>query len=962
MGGVHELLTKAVKEAARLLDADGAMVYLIDPATGNLRFAHDSGIESPRSRAWVRSLSLAPGTGMFGRAVVERGVVVTDDYGTDPSFRHAEGTDRVVADIGIRSMVVAPLVAGDEVFGAIGTFSTRPAAFDQAQIALVRALADHAAAAMANTRLIEDLDRSRIELAERADIERTLRQINVRISAAADLSSVLQLAVDEAARLLRADGARIDLIDAQSGLLRWAYASGAVKPDDDMWPNDPDETLDQGISGQAVVNARPFWTGDYGRDERFPHGAGADSYVDAAGIRSVMAAPLIGEAGAFGALTTFTSRADAWGDAEAGLLEAIAAQAAIAIARTRLLEELDRSRGALARRAEAEQALREIAARITAMRDPAEILQHVVELASRLVGGQGAILDILDEESGHLRWAFDDGLRRLFTDEERAMLWISVGVGATGSAVAEDRVVIAGDDLSAQFPPSPESTQFYERTGFRSMIAAPITGDDGPLGVIEVYAVLPNAFDEEDAALIRALAGQAAIAITNARLIEELASSQTALARTAEAERTLREIVAQVSAMHDKEQILQVVVEAASRLLRANGAMIDLLDQAAAMSEWTSRQTDVSIATNTALLDEVDLEPNAGVSGTALVTRKVEWTGDYLADARFDHSPERDAFVRDGGIHSVIAAPVLQRGEVLGAITVYSDRRDAFDEQDAAVLAGLADQASIAIANVTLIGELERSREENAQRADAERTLREIAARVSSILDPATVLTQIVAESARLLGSDGSRIDLWDERLGALRWAYSSGEAMAEVPDWGRTGGLKPRQAVAGLAFAEQRPVMTEDFLADERFETTPEIEAFVRKAGIRAVISAPLTGEGERSPRGPVGRVARAGRLHGDRGRAPSGPRHARVDRDHERAPHGGARTLARGHRAARRRRGRPAPDRGPDHRPARAGRGPAARDRRGAAPPACRRRPHRPVRRRDRHAPVGLRRGRPR
>ena len=543
------------------------------------------------------------------------------------------------------------------------------------------------------------------------------------------------------------------------------------------------------------------------------------------------------------------------------MLEAIAAQAAIAIARTRLLDALDRSRNALARRAEAEQALREIAARITAMRDPAEILQQVVELASRLVGGQGAILDILDAESGHLRWAYDDGVGRLFSAEERAQLWITVGVGATGAAVAEDRVVVAGDDLASQFPPSPESTKFYERTGFRSMIAAPITGDDGPLGVIEVYAVLPEAFDDEDAALIRALGGQAAIAITNARLIEELASSRTALARTAEAERTLREIVAQVSAMHDREQILQAVVEAASRLLRGAGAMIDLLDSTAdrteATTDWTSRQTDEGIASNRALLDEVDLEPNAGVSGMALVTRKVEWSGDYLADARFDHSPERDAFVRTGGIHSVIAAPVLQRGEVLGAITVYSDRRDAFDEQDAAVIAGLADQASVAIANVQLIGALERSREENAQRADAERTLREIAARVSSILDPATVLTQIVAESARLLGSDGARIDLWDDRLGALRWAYSTGEAMSEVPEWGRTGGLKPRQAVAGLAFHEQRPVMTEDFLADDRFDTTPEIEAFVRKAGIRAVIAAPLAGEGD-EPLGVLSVVSR--------------------------------------------------------------------------------------------------------
>ncbi len=845
-----QLLRAAVAEAARLLVADGAMVYLIDPATGKLRFAHDAGIQTPRGRDLIRGLELDPGTGMFGRAVAERAVVVTGDYQRDEAFPHAEQPDRIVADIGIRSMVVAPLVAGDQVFGSMGTFSTRPDAFDAAQIALVRSLADHAAAAMANRQLIEQLDQSRQQLAQRAEIERTLREINAGISAASDLGSVLQLAVDEAARLLAADGARIDLIEPRSGLLRWAYASGALKPDDSVWPDDPDERLDHGVSGQAVVHGRAFWTGAYADDRRFPHGAGADAYIRASGIESVMAAPLINDRGPFGALTIFTDRPDAWGEADAAILQAIAAQAAIAITRTRLLDELAVSRASLARRAQAEQALREIAARITALRDPAEILQEVVELASRLVDGDGAILDLLDPATGHLRWAYDDGLRATFSAEERSQLWIAVGDGATGTAVAQDRVVIAGDDLAALFPPAPESTEFYRRTGFRSMIAAPITGDEGPLGVIEVYATRPDAFRPEDGALIQALAGQAAIAITNADLITELASSRAALTRTAESERTLREIAAQVSGMHDREQILQAVVDAARRLLRATGAMIDLLDPASVSGEWTYRQTDDSILHNVALLDEVDLEPNAGVSGTALVTRKVEWTGDYLADERFDHSPERDAFVREGGIRSVIAAPLLQRGELLGTITVYADRPDAFDEADAAVIGGLADQAAVAIANVTLIGALERSREENARRADAERTLREIAARVSAILDPAEVLDRIVVEAARLLASDGARIDLWDEGLDALRWAYSAGDAMAEIPPWGRTGGLKPRQAVAGLAFAEQRAVMTEDFLTDDRFDKTEEIEAFVRKAGIRAVISVPLTGEGG----GPLG------------------------------------------------------------------------------------------------------------
>ncbi len=686
-GVLHHLLTDAVEETARLLDADGAMVYLIEPMTGNLRFAHDAGIKRARTREWIRAIDLAPGVGMFGRAVAERAVVTTSDYRADQSFRHAASADRVVDDLGIRSMVVAPLAAGDEVFGALGTFSKREDAFDAAQIALVRSLAEHAASAMANTRLIEELDRSR--------------------------------------------------------------------------------------------------------------------------------------------------------------------------------QELDRSRNDLARRADAEQALREIAARITALRDPGEILQEVVELASRLVGGEGAILDLLDPESGDLRWAYDDGLRRLFSDEERANLWISVGEGATGVAVAEDRVVVAGDDLASLFPPGPENTNFYERTGFRSMIAAPITGEHGPLGVIEVYAARPDAFGDADAALIRALAGQAAIAITNARLIAELAESRTALSRTADAERTLREIAASVTAMRDTDEILQAVVDAATRLLRSSGAMIDLIDPADAAG-GAYRHTDARLKYNQDFLTEVEIQPDAGVSGMTLRTGKVEWSGDYLADDRFEHTPERDAFVRETGIKSVIAAPLLRRGEVIGAITVYVDRTNGFDEQDAAVLAGLADQAAVAIANVRLIADLERSREENARRADAERTLREIAVRVSSILDPTEVLDRIVVEAARLLASDGARIDLWDETTGSLLWAYSAGDAMRDVPDWGRTGGIKPGQAVAGLAFAHQRPYMTPDYLADDRFETTPGIETFIRAAGIRAVIAVPLTGEDAR-PLGVLSVVSRSPGAYSD-------------------------------------------------------------------------------------------------
>ncbi|HET9520421.1 MAG TPA: GAF domain-containing protein, partial [Candidatus Limnocylindrales bacterium] len=218
----NAILQRAVQEAARLLGTDGAMSYLLDEETGILRFAHDAGITDDRRRAWVRSLKVDIGVGMFGRAVADGQVVVTGDYQADPSFVHFPDADRLVRDIDIHSFVVAPLVSGSRTFGAMGTFSSRRDAFGDADIALVRALADHAAAAMANAELIEQLGRSRADVERRADAERALRELGGQIIGLRRPEEVLQRSVDEAARLLGADGARIDILDAR-GALYWAY-------------------------------------------------------------------------------------------------------------------------------------------------------------------------------------------------------------------------------------------------------------------------------------------------------------------------------------------------------------------------------------------------------------------------------------------------------------------------------------------------------------------------------------------------------------------------------------------------------------------------------------------------------------------------------------------------------------------------------------------------------------------
>jgi GAF domain-containing protein len=191
----RDLLTDAVGEAARLLSCDGAMVYLADDVTGELRFAYDAGVAQPGARELLRDLRLPRGQGLFGSALARGELVYTEDYPADDRFPHHEVADRIVREVGLRSMAAAPMVANEQPLGVLGAFSGRPAAFSEEQLSLLRALAAHAAAAIGARRLL-------IELRRTLTARGALDEISRRIVDVDDPSEVFQEIVDVASSLL----------------------------------------------------------------------------------------------------------------------------------------------------------------------------------------------------------------------------------------------------------------------------------------------------------------------------------------------------------------------------------------------------------------------------------------------------------------------------------------------------------------------------------------------------------------------------------------------------------------------------------------------------------------------------------------------------------------------------------------------------------------------------------------
>jgi PAS domain S-box-containing protein len=521
------LLREAVTEATRLLGASGGIIYLVDPEEGDLRFAFDSGITDGRRRSWVRGLRMPIGSGLFGKAVAERRVQVTADYLADDSFPHTALADRVVREVGMRSMVTAPVIDGGEVLGALGTYCERPDAFGEREIALVRTLADHAAVAIANRRLIDRLGRSERESEQRAALERRLRAIGGELTELREPGALLRRLLEAAISLTGADAGRIDLTPEDELGLRRRFGdivAGILPLPEAPTGVDADSS---GIAGLAIRTGHPVVTGDYLADPRFPRLPSQSAYVEAQGIRSAAAAPIARAGRVLGAVTVLSRRADAFGELAGLALAELSSEAAISILNAGLIEELAASREAVARNADREHALREIAADLTAIERPDDLLQRVVDEARRLLAGKHAQLDLVDPANGRLKLDTLAGWTDPDTELWRDPYLPVEGGGLTSLAVEAGHAMWTDDYLAdTRFLHHEDGDEYMRKHGIRSMIAAPLHAEGELVGVLKVNSERLAAYGPAEADVLQHLADQAAVAITSTRLLDRLRSSE----------------------------------------------------------------------------------------------------------------------------------------------------------------------------------------------------------------------------------------------------------------------------------------------------------------------------------------------------------------------------------------------------------------------------------------------------
>jgi signal transduction histidine kinase len=464
--------------------------------------------------------------------------------------------------------------------------------------------------------------------------------------------------------------------------------------------------------------------------------------------------------------------------------------------------------------------------------DVQRVFDIIAESSVRLCGAEVGAVTHFDGEWVHL--AAIRGVSVAGVDALRGTFPMRPS-GAGGAARAiRDRAIVHIPDVLAD-----DQYRIHEAavaSGYRALLAVPMFRDGQPIGVISVARAEPGLFAEAIVTLLQTFADQAVIAIENVRLFRELQEKNTALTEALEQQTATSEILRLIAGSPtDLESVLGTVAETAMRVCGARDAIIYRCDGDVLRLACTRGPLPVSPSSLALPLNEKT------VTGRSVVERRTIHVHDLAAVAASEY-PEALSRGVAGGSRTVLATPLLQDGEPLGAILIRRGEVQAFTDKQIALLETFADQAVIAIENARLLTELQTRTAELTRSVDQLTALGEVGRAVSSTLDLETVLTTIVSRAVQLTRLDGGVVFEYDEIAEEFiqRAAAETGGILAQARRGVR---YKKGEGALGRTAITLEPIQVSDITVPGAYAS--RVRENLIESGVRAILAVPMIHQG---------------------------------------------------------------------------------------------------------------------
>jgi PAS domain S-box-containing protein len=527
-----------------------------------------------------------------------------------------------------------------------------------------------------------------------------------------DTEAVARVLLDEVASVLGIEFTALALIDEEAGQARGLLARDEGR-DVDWWRqirldlrNEP-----SGIAS-AYFQAAPVIVFDCAASALV-----SKRLVEAVGAKSGAFVPLIVGERIIGVLVAApTSAKRAFSSVEVTLMQSLASEAALAL-------ERERSAGALDEALARERLVSDISRQVRSVEGLGDGTRIAVTEVGRALGASRCFI----------RLGQPDGPQRLAAE------WFGAGLQpigpqtknlpATNLAARERRTIAIAnvDDAPELDDPELGGAETLRRLGTKSVVATPMIAFNQAIGVLSLHRPETGAWSEEEVALVEAVAGELALAIRSARLLEEnrrRLTEQTALLRAAQV----------VTSELDLEGVIQRLVDEVARLLECEAADCYLLD---------SDRGTLRCAAVHGLAPEVvgfEFPSDRGLAGQAIRDGAPALSRDYsgIPDA-VPHSAYE-------GYAGAIVAPMMWSDEIRGVLGVGTrDPERAFTNSDAELLEAFATLAALALRNAE-------SFEERSRQIRIQHAFYDIASVLAAPISHTETLRAVARAAAEALG------------------------------------------------------------------------------------------------------------------------------------------------------------------------------------------------------------------
>jgi len=647
--------------------------------------------------------------GIIGHVAATGQGYIANDVQQDPYYV----ADKLLT--GTRAELAVPIRVGERLLGVLDLNSDQPDAFDEEDLFIAQSLADQLALGLENARLFAAERQRRAEL---KSIQATISALSAELH----LDTLLHQIVTEAARAFHAEATSLMLWDEEKGCLV-IRASHGLSEEYASRQRIPKERVDPVISAWKwpvyVPNLADAPFGD--RD-----------LILRDGICSLLSLPLSRQLPLSGVLNIYSKgHPRTFSPEEIELAELFAWQAAIALKNARLFADFREHLIRLENKTRDLETLHRISATIASSLDPTHILETTIEqMVTVFEADHGGVL-LFDEAltCGQVVAEFPP----LGAKEVRFPVH---GYLAAGRIIADREPLIIED--VAHDPLMAAVRETMQRLNIHSMLLVPLIVKDRVIGSIGLEAVgRQRRFRSDEVILAQTIANQAAIAIENARLYQELNHHL-------EEVQILNRVAREATSTLDLDEAIRRGLLALLGTRNFERVNLLLVDEARG-ELWL----------HSALADSEFFPPRA-ISRIPVgqgITGWVAQSGEPLRVADVRQEPRYLAGYPD--TLSELCVPLRVGDRIIGVLDAQSSRPDAFSEDDQRLLTTLAGQFSTVVDNARLFAETR-------QRVRELTALTQASMALNQAQDLHTILNVVLEQAMSLLNSQEGSIILVD--------------------------------------------------------------------------------------------------------------------------------------------------------------------------------------------------------